>query len=165
MEMYPAQYCWTVETHKKETGCTFGFSVNGAEIETTSKSMANLKDLPDGTNTFTLMATDMYGNPTNEDAYNTFSWTVHTGKPKASFATSGTWGETELPTSTKGSFTYAADEAAFFKYQVDDGAHVLSATNVFKQVGRRSADANTSPPRKVPSFAGVCARQCTPPAA
>jgi len=128
-ETHPATYCWTVETYNKNTGCTFGYSVNGAEMETTSHEFVKMKDLPDGSNTFTVMAADMYGNPTNDEAYNTFSWTVDTSKPQTSFATTGTWGETELPTSTKGTFSYSTDEAgSFFKYQVDDGAMVLAGT-------------------------------------
>jgi len=126
-ETHPATYCYTVETFNKETGCTFGYSVNAAEMETTSKGFVKMKGLPDGTNTFTLMASDMYGNPTDSGAYNTFSWTVDTRKPKTTFNASGTWGETELPTSTKGTFKYSVDETgSFFKYQVDDGAGVYA---------------------------------------
>jgi len=135
IEAFPAVYCWTVETYTKETGCTFSYSTNGASYATTTASSVSLSGLPDGINTFTILADDMYGNPTDSSMLNTFSWTIDTAKPVTTFATSGTWGVTEVPTSTKGSFTYTSSEASsFFKYAIDGGASVLAltaATQVF----------------------------------
>jgi len=129
IEAFPAVYCWTVETYTKETGCTFSYSTNGASYATTTASSVSLSGLPDGINTFTILADDMYGNPTDSSMLNTFSWTIDTAKPVTTFTTSGTWGVTEAPTSTKGSFTYTSSEASsFFKYAIDGGASVLELT-------------------------------------
>eukprot|EP00854_Cymbomonas_tetramitiformis_P020104 gene20104-24066_t len=128
-ESYESIYCWTVETFEKTAGCTFSYSLNNAEYKSTgSHPYADVEDLPDGTNTFKLKAHDMYGNHHVDNA-NTFTWTVDTIKPTASFTTGGTWAETELVTSTKGTFTYKSSESgSFFKYQVDGGVFVTANT-------------------------------------
>jgi len=124
-----AEYCWTVETFTKYTGCTFSYSINSAESQTTSSTSVAMTDLPDGTNSFALKAIDMYGNPTPDDLTNTFTWTVDTIKPVTTFATSGTWEDSELVTSSKGTFTYKSSESgSFFKYQVDGGVVVTAPT-------------------------------------
>jgi len=129
IETISSQYCWTVETFTRTTGCTFSYSLNSAEYQTTSSTSVVMKELPDGTNSFSIKAMDMYGNPTIDSRLNTFTWTVDTIKPVASFTSGGTWEESELVTSTKGSFSYQSSESgSFFKYQVDGGAVVTAPT-------------------------------------
>mmetsp|Transcript_22663 Transcript_22663/g.27365 ORF Transcript_22663/g.27365 Transcript_22663/m.27365 type:complete len:782 (+) Transcript_22663:48-2393(+) len=134
-EMYDAMYCWTVETFEKTTGCTFSYALGAAEyVSTGSNGYADLSGLSDGSQSFKVKAFDMYNNPTAAADENTFTWTVDTTKPTASFTAAGTWSDTELvtykgPTSTKGTFKYQSSEAgSFFKYQVDGGVFVTAGT-------------------------------------
>lgn len=126
-EVYESIYCWTVETFEKTSGCTFSYSLNSGEYKSTGgHTYADIEDLPDGTNTFAVKAHDMYGTSSN---MNVFTWTVDTIKPMTSFTTGGTWAETELVTSTKGTFAYSSSESgSFYKYQVDGGVFVTANT-------------------------------------
>jgi len=130
VEVYESIYCWTVESFEKTSGCTFSYSLNTAEYKSTGgHTYADIDDLPDGTNTFALKAHDMYGNPTSSGNINVFTWTVDTVQPTVSFTTGGTWAETELVTSTKGTFAYKSSEGgSFYKYQVDGGVFVTANT-------------------------------------
>jgi len=126
-EKYYAHYCWTVETFTKTTGCSFVYSLNHAEYVSTEDSHASVTNLPDGTNSFVVKAVDMYGHETTEDYKNTFTWTVDTQLPVATLTQ--TWSETEVVTSTKGTFKYTSSETnSFFKYQVDGGVVVTAPT-------------------------------------
>jgi hypothetical protein len=68
-------YCWTVESFTQYTGCTFRYSVNGAEFTSTAAASVDMADLPDGTNSVAVYATDVYGNH-DSALTNTFTWTI-----------------------------------------------------------------------------------------
>lgn len=83
-EYYASVYCWTVETIDQYEGCTFHYSVNGGEPVSTTEQSVSMTNLPDGTNSFAVYATDAYGNVDATLNTNTFTWTI--GECRASLA-------------------------------------------------------------------------------
>jgi hypothetical protein len=75
-EYYASIYCWTVETIRQYEGCTFHYSVNGAEPVSTTEKSVSMTGLPDGTNSFAVYATDAYGNVDASLNTNMFTWTI-----------------------------------------------------------------------------------------
>jgi len=115
-ETTPSQYCWTKESHDGYGKCTYHTSLNGAVYASTNDESRSLTDLPDGTNTFSVYATDMYGNA-EPGLASSFTWTVDTSAPTVSLHQ-----DTALVTETSRTFNWEAGESnSYYKYQIDDG--------------------------------------------
>jgi hypothetical protein len=116
-EATPSLYCWTKETHDRYGKCTFHTSLNAAAYSSTHDESRSLSGLDDGTNTFSVYATDMYGN-SEPGLASSFSWTVDTSAPTVSLHQAAA-----LVTQTSRAFTWEAGESSslFYKYQIDDG--------------------------------------------
>jgi hypothetical protein len=115
-ETTPSLYCWTKESHDGYGKCTYHTSLNGAAYASTNHESQSLTELPDGTNTFSVYATDMYGNAEPGLAAS-FTWTVDTSAPTVSLHQTPA-----LVTETSRTFNWDAGESSsYFKYQIDDG--------------------------------------------
>ena len=115
-EATPSLYCWTMETHDRYGKCSYHTSLNAAAYSSTHDESRSLSGLDDGTNTFSVYATDMYGN-SEPGLASSFTWTVDTSAPTVSLHQAAA-----LVTQTSRSFTWEAGESnSYYKYQIDDG--------------------------------------------
>lgn len=122
-------YCWTIETFGTSStnhgGCSFAYSLNsGATVtdsDSTGRDSLKITDFVEGTNSFDVMAYDMYGHSSDT---NTFTWTTDTTCPSTEFTSAGKTaaGVTSEVTDPIRYFAYSSgDAAAVFKYSLDDG--------------------------------------------